>query len=95
MDPEQYRYYCDLRRYGTCHHAGFGLGFERLVMYLTGVSNIRDVMPAPAHRGQRGVLRNIGLQQPNASGHPDPESTGQATRTASHAQKVGLPSFLM
>lgn len=47
MDPEQYRYYCDLRRYGTCRHAGFGLGFERLVMYLTGVSNIRDVIPHP------------------------------------------------
>ena len=47
MDPEQYKYYCDLRRYGTCHHAGFGLGFERLVMYLTGVSNIRDVIPHP------------------------------------------------
>ena len=47
MDPEQYRYYCDLRRYGTCKHAGFGLGFERLVMYLTGVGNIRDVIPHP------------------------------------------------
>lgn len=47
MDAEQYRYYCDLRRYGTCRHAGFGLGFERLVMYLTGVSNIRDVIPHP------------------------------------------------
>ena len=47
MEPDQYRYYCDLRRYGTCHHAGFGLGFERLVMYLTGVSNIRDVVPHP------------------------------------------------
>ena len=47
MDPEQYKYYCDLRRYGTCKHAGFGLGFERMVMYLTGVSNIRDVIPHP------------------------------------------------
>ena len=47
MDPEQYRYYLDLRRYGSCRHAGFGLGFERLVMYLTGVSNIRDVVPHP------------------------------------------------
>ena len=47
MDAEQYKYYCDLRRYGTCEHAGFGLGFERLVMYLTGVSNIRDVIPHP------------------------------------------------
>ena len=47
MDPDDYKYYCDLRRYGSCHHAGFGLGFERLVMYLTGVSNIRDVLPHP------------------------------------------------
>ena len=47
MDKEQYRYYLDLRRYGGCHHAGFGLGFERLVMYLTGVDNIRDVLPHP------------------------------------------------
>ena len=47
MDAEQYRYYLDLRRYGSCRHAGFGLGFERLVMYLTGVGNIRDVLPHP------------------------------------------------
>ncbi|MGN0287678.1 MAG: asparagine--tRNA ligase [Atopobiaceae bacterium] len=47
MDPSQYKYYCDLRRYGGCHHAGFGLGFERFVMYLTGVDNIRDVLPHP------------------------------------------------
>ena len=47
MDPKQYAYYCDLRKYGSCHHAGFGLGFERLVMYLTGVDNIRDVLPHP------------------------------------------------
>jgi asparaginyl-tRNA synthetase len=37
----------DLRRYGGTKHAGFGLGFERLIMYLTGVSNIRDVIPFP------------------------------------------------
>ena len=47
MNPENYWWYCDLRRYGSCRHAGFGLGFERLVMYLTGVSNIRDVLPHP------------------------------------------------
>ena len=47
MDADQYKYYLDLRRYGTCKHAGFGLGFERLVMYLTGVGNIRDVIPHP------------------------------------------------
>ena len=43
MDKENYWWYLDLRRYGSCTHAGFGLGFERLVMYLTGISNIRDV----------------------------------------------------
>ena len=43
MKPEDYWWYCDLRRYGSCRHAGFGLGVERMVMYLTGVSNIRDV----------------------------------------------------
>ena len=43
MKPEDYWWYCDLRRYGSCRHAGYGLGFERMVMYLTGISNIRDV----------------------------------------------------
>lgn len=47
MEVEQYRHYCDLRRFGGCRHAGFGLGFERLVMYLTGIDNIRDVLPHP------------------------------------------------
>ncbi|MDE6880382.1 MAG: asparagine--tRNA ligase [Oscillospiraceae bacterium] len=47
MSPEDYWWYCDLRRYGSCRHAGFGLGFERMVMYLTGISNIRDVLPHP------------------------------------------------
>ncbi len=47
MKVEDYKYYCDLRRYGGCKHAGYGLGFERMVMYLTGVSNIRDVLPHP------------------------------------------------
>ena len=47
MNAGQYRHYLDLRRYGSCKHAGFGLGFERLVMYLTGVPNIRDVVPHP------------------------------------------------
>ena len=43
MKPEDYWWYCDLRRYGSCRHAGYGLGFERMVMYLTGINNIRDV----------------------------------------------------
>ena len=47
LDPAQYDFYLDLRKYGSARHAGFGLGFERCVMYLTGVSNIRDVLPFP------------------------------------------------
>ncbi len=47
MKPEDYTYYMDLRKYGSTRHAGFGLGFERCVMYLTGMSNIRDVIPYP------------------------------------------------
>ena len=47
LKPEEYQFYLDLRRYGSARHAGFGLGFERCVMYLTGMGNIRDVIPFP------------------------------------------------
>ncbi|MCR4629209.1 MAG: asparagine--tRNA ligase [Clostridium sp.] len=47
MKEEQYDFYMDLRKYGSARHAGFGLGFERAVMYLTGMGNIRDVIPFP------------------------------------------------
>ncbi|EHO17512.1 asparagine-tRNA ligase [Stomatobaculum longum] len=47
MDEESYRFYLDLRKYGSSRHAGYGLGFERCVMYLTGIQNIRDVLPFP------------------------------------------------
>ena len=47
LDKSSYDFYLDLRKYGSARHAGFGLGFERCVMYLTGVSNIRDVTPFP------------------------------------------------
>ena len=47
MNLDLYQFYLDLRRYGTARHAGFGLGFERCVMYLTGMGNIRDVIPFP------------------------------------------------
>ncbi len=47
MDLDGYQFYLDLRRYGSVRHAGFGLGFERCVMYLTGMENIRDVLPFP------------------------------------------------
>ena len=47
LNKEDYDFYLDLRRYGSARHAGFGLGFERCVMYLTGMGNIRDVIPFP------------------------------------------------
>jgi asparaginyl-tRNA synthetase len=47
LKREDYEFYLDLRKYGSARHAGFGLGFERCVMYLTGMSNIRDVVPFP------------------------------------------------
>ena len=47
LNKEDYGFYMDLRKYGSTRHAGFGLGFERCVMYLTGMGNIRDVIPFP------------------------------------------------
>ncbi len=47
LNPDDYGFYLDLRKYGSTRHAGFGLGFERCVMYLTGIGNIRDVVPFP------------------------------------------------
>ena len=47
MPIENYNWYLDLRKYGSCVHSGFGLGFERAIMYLTGMQNIRDVIPFP------------------------------------------------
>ena len=47
LKPEDYGFYLDLRKYGSTRHAGFGLGFERCVMYLTGIGNIRDAIPFP------------------------------------------------
>ena len=47
LNEEDYGFYLDLRKYGSTRHSGFGLGFERCVMYLTGMQNIRDVIPFP------------------------------------------------
>ncbi len=55
LKEEDYGFYLDLRKYGTARHAGFGLGFERLVMYVTGMGNIRDVIPFPR------TVNNCGL----------------------------------
>jgi asparaginyl-tRNA synthetase len=51
LDPEGYWWYLDLRRYGTVPHAGFGLGLERVVQFITGMANIRDVIPFPRTPG--------------------------------------------
>mmetsp|Transcript_18601 Transcript_18601/g.33169 ORF Transcript_18601/g.33169 Transcript_18601/m.33169 type:complete len:625 (-) Transcript_18601:71-1945(-) len=51
LNPEEYKPYVDLRRYGSVPHAGFGLGFERLIQFATGVDNIRDVIPFPRYPG--------------------------------------------
>jgi len=52
LNPKDYYWYLDLRRYGTVPHSGFGLGFERLIQYVTGMANIRDVIPYPRAVGQ-------------------------------------------
>ncbi|MDO4557579.1 MAG: asparagine--tRNA ligase, partial [Planctomycetia bacterium] len=51
LDPEAYGWYLDLRRYGTVPHSGFGLGLERIVQFVTGMENIRDVIPFPRYPG--------------------------------------------
>ena len=51
LDPEGYWWYLDLRRYGTVPHSGFGLGLERVLLFLTGMGNIRDVIPFPRTPG--------------------------------------------
>ena len=51
MDPKDYSWYLDLRKYGSVRHAGYGLGFERILMYITGMANIRDVLPFPRTPG--------------------------------------------
>jgi asparaginyl-tRNA synthetase len=51
LAPESLSWYLDTRRWGSCPHAGFGLGFERFLMYVTGVENIRDVIPFPRTPG--------------------------------------------
>lgn len=51
LNKEEYSWYLDTRRYGSCIHSGFGLGFERIIMYMTGMANIRDVIPFPRTPG--------------------------------------------
>ena len=51
LNKDTYQWYRDLRRYGSVPHAGYGLGFERLISYVTGVNNVRDVIPFPRTPG--------------------------------------------
>ena len=51
INKEAIDWYLELRKYGNCYHSGFGLGFERLILYLTGMENIRDVIPFPRTPG--------------------------------------------
>jgi asparaginyl-tRNA synthetase len=51
IDPEELQWYLDTRKFGTCVHSGFGLGFERLVLFVSGMTNIRDVIPFPRTPG--------------------------------------------
>ncbi|MCI8445168.1 MAG: asparagine--tRNA ligase, partial [Bacilli bacterium] len=51
MEKNGLEWYMNLRKYGGCKHAGFGMGFERLLIYITGVENIRDVIPFPRTPG--------------------------------------------
>ena len=55
LNPEEYGWYLDLRRYGTVPHAGFGLGFERLIQFVTGMANIREVIPFPRTPGSAAL----------------------------------------
>ena len=55
LNPDDYWWYTELRKYGSTHHAGFGLGFERLIMYVTGISNIRDVELFPRTTGNADI----------------------------------------
>ena len=59
LNEEDYGFYLDLRKYGSTRHSGFGLGFERCVMYLTGMGNIRDVIPFPRHRKQLRAVKHL------------------------------------
>jgi len=54
LDPSQYDWYLDLRRYGSVSHSGFGLGFERLLRVVTAMANIRDLIPVPRTPGPHG-----------------------------------------
>ena len=85
MDQELYAWYRDLRRYGTVPHAGFGLGFERTVAYVTGLGNVRDVIPFPRTPGNAAVGVAASSQIPNRSHRDD---AARPRLTPSHIQSL-------
>ena len=56
MSEEDYKWYLDLRKYGSVPHSGFGIGFERLIMYATGMENIRDTIPFPRTKVKKFIM---------------------------------------
>ena len=62
MNKESLEWYLDLRRYGSVPHSGFGLGFERLVMFVTGMENIRDVIPFPRWQTNRNKYYSTNIR---------------------------------
>ena len=82
LDPEDYWWYLDLRRYGTVPHAGFGLGFERMLQFVTGMANIRDVIPFPRTPEAPGVLK--GCVGPLARGPDSPFDPNGPTGQRAH-----------
>src|SRR3546814_11105016 len=73
LDREHYDWYRDFRRYGSVPHAGFGLGFERLVVYVCGLANIRDAIPSPPAPGSeigRASCRKEGVRTCRSRGRP-------------------------
>ena len=77
LDPASYWWYLDLRRYGTVPHAGFGLGLERMLLFITGMTNIRDVIPFPRTPGSAGFLSGGKSPWGSRIGPPLPSGEGR------------------
>ena len=75
MNEKDVWWYLDTRRWGSAPHSGFGLGFERLLLFVTGMTNIRDVIPLPALPAQCGVLIGSGDAERPTMKKPISEST--------------------
>ena len=88
LDPKAYWWYRDLRRYGTVPHAGFGLGFERTIIYATGMANIRDVIPFPRTPGTRHSRRRVRLDRTASVGSTPPHAAPGSRVTVAPSCRV-------